>query len=46
MKETMITIGTGHTTEAQTIGVMMIIKTGMCIPVTMKEIIGRTAILN
>jgi hypothetical protein len=46
MKETMITIGTGPTTGVPMIGGIMIMKTGMCIPAIMKEIIGKTAIRN
>jgi len=46
MKETIITIGIARITGAQTIGGIMIMKTGMCIPATMKEIIGKTAIHN
>jgi hypothetical protein len=44
MKETMITIGTGRITGVPRIGGIMIMKTGMCIPAIMKEIIGKTAI--
>jgi hypothetical protein len=48
MKETMITIGTGRITGVPRIGGIMIMKTGMRIPVPaiMKEIIGKTAIRN